>query len=68
MRIQEDLTEKIRELMQEDQETVGLRVSVKGGGCHGYQYGMSLESSMQDDDTVVKQGAVKVIKDSQSWY
>lgn len=58
--------EKIHELMQEDKETVGLRVYIQGGGCHGYQYGMSLESSMQEDDTVVEQGAVKVIMDSQS--
>ncbi|OQW34767.1 MAG: hypothetical protein A4E19_17780 [Nitrospira sp. SG-bin1] len=58
--------EKIHELMQEDKETVGLRVYVKGGGCHGYQYGMSLESSMQEDDTIVEQGVVKVIMDSQS--
>jgi len=58
--------EKIRELIEEDKETVGLRVYVKGGGCHGFQYGMSLESSMQEDDTVVEQGAIKVIMDSQS--
>ncbi len=58
--------EKIRELMQEDQDTIGLRVYVKGGGCHGYQYGMSLESTMEEDDTVVEHGVVKVIMDSQS--
>ena len=58
--------EKIRELMLEDQGTVGLRVYVKGGGCHGYQYGMSLESTMGEDDTVVEHGVVKVIMDSQS--
>jgi iron-sulfur cluster insertion protein len=58
--------EKIRELMQEDQDAIGLRVYVKGGGCHGYQYGMSLESTMGEDDTVVEHGAVKVIMDSQS--
>ncbi len=52
--------------MREDQETVGLRVYVKGGGCHGYQYGMSLEPLIQEDDTVVAQGDVKVIMDSQS--
>jgi iron-sulfur cluster insertion protein len=58
--------EKMRELMQEDKETVGLRVYVKGGGCHGYQYGMAFESTMGDDDTVIEQGNVKVIMDSQS--
>jgi iron-sulfur cluster insertion protein len=58
--------EKIRELMREEKDTVGLRVYVKGGGCHGYQYGMAFESKMDDDDTVVEKGDVKVIMDSQS--
>jgi len=58
--------EKIRELMQEEQDTIGLRVYVKGGGCHGYQYGMAFESTMGDDDTVIEKGDVKVIMDSQS--
>ena len=58
--------EKIRELMQEEQDTLGLRVYVKGGGCHGYQYGMAFESKMAEDDTVVEKGDVKVIMDSQS--
>ena len=39
---------------------------MKGGGCHGYQYGMSLKSTMGEDDTVVEHGVVKVIMDSQS--
>lgn len=58
--------EKIRELMREEKDTIGLRVYVKGGGCHGYQYGMSFESTIGDDDTVIEKGAVKVIMDSQS--
>jgi iron-sulfur cluster insertion protein len=58
--------EKIRELIREEKDTVGLRVFVKGGGCHGYQYGMAFESTMGDDDTVIEQGEVKVIMDSQS--
>ena len=58
--------QKIRELMQEEKDTIGLRVFVKGGGCHGYQYGMAFESKVDDDDTVVEKGEVKVIMDSQS--
>ena len=57
---------KLRELMQEEKDTVGLRVFVKGGGCHGYQYGMAFESAMSEDDTVIEKGDVKVIMDSQS--
>lgn len=57
---------KIRELMQEEPDTIGLRVFVKGGGCHGYQYGMSFESNMSDDDTLIEKGDVRVIMDSQS--
>ena len=58
--------EKIRELMQEEQDTIGLRVFVKGGGCHGYQYGMAFESKVSEDDTVLEKGNVKIIMDSQS--
>ena len=58
--------QKIRELMQEEKDTVGLRVYVRGGGCHGYQYGMAFESKLSDDDTVIEKGEVKVIMDSQS--
>lgn len=58
--------EKVRELMQEEQDTIGLRVFVKGGGCHGYQYGMAFESKVSEDDTVLEKGNVKIIMDSQS--
>jgi len=57
---------KIRELMVEEPDTVGLRVFVKGGGCHGYQYGMSFETKRGEDDTLIEKGVVKVIMDSQS--
>jgi len=58
--------EKIKELITEEKDVVGLRIYVRGGGCHGYQYGMAFESKMGDDDTVIEKGPVKVIMDSQS--
>jgi iron-sulfur cluster insertion protein len=58
--------QKIKELMTEEKDVVGLRIYVRGGGCHGYQYGMAFESKMSDDDTVIEKGDVKVIMDSQS--
>jgi iron-sulfur cluster insertion protein len=58
--------EKIRELMVEEKDSVGLRIYVRGGGCHGYQYGMAFESKVGDDDTIIEKGDVQVIMDSQS--
>jgi iron-sulfur cluster insertion protein len=58
--------QKIKELIVEEKDAVGLRIYVKGGGCHGYQYGMAFESKVADDDTIVEKGGVQVIMDSQS--
>ena len=58
--------QKIKELMAEEKDIVGLRVYVRGGGCHGYQYGMAFESKMAEDDTIIEKGDVKLIMDSQS--
>jgi iron-sulfur cluster insertion protein len=58
--------QKIRELMKEEQDALGLRVYVRGGGCHGYQYGMAFESKIGEDDSVIEKGDIKVIMDSQS--
>lgn len=52
--------------MAEEKDIVGLRVYVRGGGCHGYQYGMAFESKMAEDDTIIEKGEVKLIMDSQS--
>lgn len=58
--------QKIREYLQQEPEAVGLRIFVRGGGCHGYQYGMAIESKIAEDDTVIEQGDLKIIMDSQS--
>lgn len=44
----------------------GLRIKVAGGGCSGFQYGMSLEESSAEGDTVVDCGGVQVFVDPQS--
>ena len=46
--------QKIKELMQEEKDTVGLRIYVRGGGCHGYQYGMAFETKIGEDDTILE--------------
>lgn len=57
---------KIKELMVVEQDAVGLRIYVRGGGCHGYQYGMAFESKVGEDDTVIEKQGIQVILDPQS--
>jgi len=41
----------------------GLRIAIAGGGCSGFQYGMSLEEAKNDDDTVLDYGSVTLLVD-----
>ncbi len=46
-----------------DVPVAGLRIAVAGGGCSGFQYGMTLEQSKNEDDVVVEYGAVTLLVD-----
>ncbi|MDP2795141.1 MAG: iron-sulfur cluster assembly accessory protein [Sulfurisoma sp.] len=41
----------------------GMRVTVSGGGCSGFQYGVKLESAQSADDTVFEVEGIKVLID-----
>jgi len=40
-----------------------LRISVKGGGCSGFQYAFDVERERADDDLVVERDGAAVIVD-----
>ena len=44
----------------------GLRVSVVGGGCSGFQYSLGLEDAPTGDDSGLEFGGVRVFVDSAS--
>lgn len=41
----------------------GLRISVSGGGCSGYQYGVKLVEAVEADDTTIEAGGIKMFVD-----
>jgi iron-sulfur cluster assembly protein len=41
----------------------GLRIAIAGGGCSGFQYGMSLEEEKDEDDIVLDYGSVTLLVD-----
>jgi iron-sulfur cluster insertion protein len=56
--------EKVKEVIaREGVKGGGLRVSVVGGGCSGFQYNLSLDESAREDDMVIEQEGVKLFLD-----
>lgn len=51
---------------QEEAEGAFLRIAVSGGGCSGFQYGLSFDDQKSPDDVVFEQGDVAVIVDDTS--
>ncbi|MCY4035798.1 MAG: iron-sulfur cluster insertion protein ErpA [Hyphomicrobiales bacterium] len=41
-----------------------LRVSVRGGGCSGFQYDFALDAAPKEDDTVVERDGARLVVDS----
>lgn len=63
----DNATDKVRALISaEGDESLGLRVAVKPGGCSGYAYDMYFDSDVAADDLTVDQDGVKVIVDPTS--
>ena len=43
-----------------------LRIAVSGGGCSGFQYGLSFDDQRNPDDAVFERGGVAVVVDDVS--
>jgi len=48
------------------EETFGLRVAVRGGGCSGFEYALDFEKEPRDNDHVLDYDGLKVYVDSLS--
>ena len=59
--------EKVKETMAKEGMTEGgLRVSVVGGGCSGFQYSLGFDAAPREDDIIVEQRGVKLFVDPTS--
>lgn len=57
--------EKIRQLVEANENEQALRVAVRGGGCSGFQYALALDAP-KEDDHVFEHNGVSVIVDKVS--
>src|SRR5712671_695479 len=51
---------------QEAAEGAFLRIAVSGGGCSGFQYGLTFDDQRSPDDVVFEHGGVTVVVDDVS--
>jgi iron-sulfur cluster insertion protein len=51
---------------EESAENALLRIAVSGGGCSGFQYGLSFDDQRNEDDCVFEQDGVGVVIDEVS--
>lgn len=58
--------QKIKQLVADKTNGVGLRVKVVGGGCSGLQYRMEIDSAKERDKVFERDGA-KLIVDKKSF-
>ena len=59
--------DKVKQLLAaESKEGFGLRVAVKGGGCSGFEYGLTWEKEQKDNDQVLEFDGLNVFVDAMS--
>src|ERR1700756_1925167 len=51
---------------QENAENALLRIAVSGGGCSGFQYGLSFDDQRNEDDFVFERDGIGVVVDDVS--
>jgi iron-sulfur cluster assembly accessory protein len=53
-------------LAKDDRAGYGLRVAVKGGGCSGFQYGLTWENEQKENDSILEFNGLRVFVDAMS--
>ena len=67
LKLTERAVEKVKQLMiKEDKQGHSLRVSVQGGGCSGFQYGLTYEKDEKENDLILEFNGLKVFVDAMS--
>lgn len=64
VRMTDRAAERIAGILKAEAAGSMLRVSVKGGGCSGFQYSFDIDQNAADDDLTVSRDGVTVLIDS----
>ena len=65
IKLSDNAASKIKEIMANaEKDSIGVRVSVKSGGCAGMSYVMEYTKELNPNDEIIEDKGVKVFVDS----
>src|SRR5258708_14449935 len=60
-------TDQLKQLIEKQSDpNTALRVFVSPGGCSGFQYGMALDTAVQEGDEILERDGIRVVIDEYS--
>ena len=66
--ISENAAKHVRDFTnRQEDDLISLRVGVKGGGCSGLTYDLSVDSETRPEDKVIEQNGVTILIDKKSY-
>ena len=67
LQLTDKAVDKVKELLAaENKDGYGLRVAIHGGGCSGFQYGLTFENEERPNDHVIDMSGLKIYVDAMS--
>ena len=67
LQLTENAVTKVKQLLEaENKRGYGLRVAVQGGGCSGFEYGLTWEHEEKENDQVLEFNGLNVYVDAMS--
>ncbi|WP_275097779.1 HesB/IscA family protein [Sedimenticola hydrogenitrophicus] len=63
VRVTPEAKEQLVQLIQNEEDIVGIRIFIYGGGCGGMSYGLTFVEQPQDIDCVLEQDDLKIFVD-----
>ncbi len=64
--ITESAARRINKVVAGEDDKIGLRITVEGGGCSGFSYSFGLTETQNDDDKVFERDGARVFIDDLS--
>ena len=64
IKLSDKAADRIKEILSENKDSLGVRIGVKSGGCAGMSYIMEYAKNLNPNDEVIEDKGVKVFIDA----